>query len=97
MALDEIQDAPGGGARLELRVSLPNGLHARPAAQLAREAQRFSSTVRLVAGGAEADARSMLDLLSLCLSEGALCALEARGPDAREAVAALAGLLRRGA
>ncbi len=92
MALEDIETIPGG-ARLSCRLGLRNGLHARPAARITREAQRWSSSVRLVCNGAEADARSILDILSLAIPAQAMCTVEATGPDAREAVASIAAIL----
>ena len=39
--------------------------------------------------GSIADAKSILDVLSLAIPHNSLCTLEATGPDAREAVAAV--------
>ena len=82
----EVQETPEG---LVLPVTLHTrgGLHARPAARLAQEAQNFSSD------NGTADAKSMLDILSLAISTGCTLTLLARGDDAREALTALADYL----
>ena len=70
------------------------GLHARPAARLAQEAQKFASDIHLVAGRQEVDAKSILDILTLAVGSGATLTLRARGEHAREAVDHLERLFR---
>ena len=91
MALEDIEITPDG-ARLTLRLLLRNGLHARPAARISKEAQRYRSTIRIVTETGAADAKSILDVLSLAIPFESLCTVEATGPDAREAVAAVSTL-----
>ena len=88
----EVQETPEG---LVLPVTLHTrgGLHARPAARLAQEAQNFSSDIQIQSDNGTADAKSMLDILSLAISTGCTLTLLARGDDAREALTALADYL----
>ena len=60
---------------------LPNGLHARPASQLAESASRFSSAVTLGCGrnARVADARSVLSLISADIRRGDPCVLRVAG------------------
>jgi PTS hybrid protein len=67
----------------------PEGLHARPAAELVKLAGRFRSSVRVN----DADGRSLLRILALGLRKGDTVRIEAAGPDARAAVDALRELL----
>ena len=67
----------------------PEGLHARPAAELVKLAGRFRSSVRVNG----TDARSLLGILALGLRTGDSARIEAAGPDAAEAVEAVTGLL----
>lgn len=92
MALEDIEDTPGG-ARLSMRLHLPNGLHARPAARLAQTAQRYRASIKIIAEMGEADVKSMLDVLSLALADESVFTIEATGNDAREAIGAVAGFL----
>ena len=64
------------------------GLHLRPAARLVRLAQSFRSTIFLKCGGKLADARSIVSILLLTATMGAVVDVEATGED--EANAALA-------
>ncbi len=62
------------------------GLHARPAAKLAQEAQKFSASIYLQAEEQEVDAKSILDILSLAAGQGCGLTLKAAGNDAGEAL-----------
>lgn len=81
---------------LSRRVCVVNelGLHARPAARLAQEAQKFSSQIRLKAGVQEVDAKSILDILTLAAGNGCGLEIKARGDDAAQAIEHLARLFR---
>ncbi|SPB13750.1 phosphoenolpyruvate--protein phosphotransferase [Caballeronia novacaledonica] len=93
-------DASGGTAAsiLSDEVALPNpqGLHARPAAVFAAEAKKYKSDIRLVRGADSANAKSVVALMALATKFGDTLHVEAAGPDAAEAAAALARLLASG-
>ncbi|GAB1252915.1 MULTISPECIES: HPr family phosphocarrier protein [Desulfovibrio] len=89
---ETIEETPRG-LSLKLCLGLRNGLHARPAARLAQEAQRYASTIQLISDTGEVDAKSMLDILSLAQPANAELTLLAQGQDAREALYGLARLL----
>lgn len=74
---------------VDLRLSYPNGLHARPAAQWAQVARRFKADLRVAFGDTVVDAKSLPALLSLGAGRGAVLRLSAEGPDAQAALAAL--------
>jgi phosphocarrier protein HPr len=80
-------------ARRRIEVGEAHGLHLRPATRFVEVAKRYAAEVRVHCNGAEADGKSILDLLSLAAGFGTVLELEARGPDAEEAVAALADLI----
>jgi phosphocarrier protein HPr len=67
----------------------PSGLHARPAARFVQTASRFRSTVTIIHGTRQANAKSLLSLLGLALREGSEITLRADGEDADAALAAL--------
>jgi phosphocarrier protein HPr len=77
------------------RVDILNalGLHLRPADKFVRLALQFQSDIRVLYNGQEINGRSILDLTTLAAEQGARLELEARGPDAEAAVAALADLV----
>jgi phosphotransferase system HPr (HPr) family protein len=68
-------------------------LHARPAADLVRAASRLATTVTIEANGRRANARSILEILGLGATGGTELTVSASGPDAAEAVTALAGVI----
>jgi phosphocarrier protein len=70
------------------------GLHARPAARLAQAAQRFEAEITVVAGDQAVDAKSILDILTLAAGNGSNLELRAKGPDAGEALDALAEMFK---
>lgn len=77
------------GLMVNLVLRLPHGLHARPSARLSKTAREFRSNILLITENGEADARSMVDLLSLAPQANDQITLLATGPDAREALVAL--------
>ena len=82
-----------GDAHRVLVVSLRQGLHARPAALLARRAKAFSGEISLAAHGRVADARSVVAIMALGVRHGDELTLKAGGNEAAQAVAAIvAGL-----
>lgn len=72
-----------------IRVGNSLGLHARPAGKISQEAQRYASSITVHSNDMEADAKSILDLLSLAAPQGTELRLRAQGPDAAEAVSTL--------
>jgi phosphotransferase system HPr (HPr) family protein len=77
------------------RVSDPDGLHARPAALLARAAGLFESEVFVQRGDAVARGKSLLELLTPCVGPGELLAVVTEGVDAVEAMDGLEDVFRR--
>ena len=80
-------------ARRQVAISNVLGLHMRAAYEFVKSAQLFQSEVTVCSNGMIADGRSILDLLSLAAECGTMLAVEARGFDAEDAVAALANLI----
>ena len=80
-------------AEIRLQVIDPSGLHARPAAKFVQAASRFSSRIVIRENGREADAKSLIALLGLTIRPSSEITLAADGPDADEALAALAAEL----
>lgn len=79
--------------RREVTIASKVGLHARPAAAIAKAAGDLPTVVRIAKGGDPVDARSLLSLLSLGASQGDTVTLTAEGEGAEEAVSQLAALL----
>jgi multiphosphoryl transfer protein len=80
-----------------VRLVLAHGIHARPAARLAKRAQDFAAQAEIVAeDGRIASARSPVAMLALGLGHGASVSVRANGAEAEQAVAALTELLDSG-
>jgi phosphotransferase system HPr (HPr) family protein len=72
------------------------GMHARPAEMFARQALQYESSIELVFECQRVDGKSILHLLTLGARKGSQLVIEADGPDAQEAVEALAELVEHG-
>jgi PTS hybrid protein len=75
-----------GGEGVELVLRNEVGLHARPAAVLVRALSAFDAEVTVRLGDQEADARSVLALMSLGARQGDRIHVRARGPQASAAL-----------
>ena len=71
------------------------GLHARAAAQLVRLANGFASEIRVAKDGIEVNGKSIMGVLMLAAPKDTKILVRAIGPDAEEAVAAIAELIER--
>ena len=69
------------------------GLHARASAKFVKLASTYDAEVRVGRDGAMVDARSIMGLMMLAAGIGSSIDIEAEGPDAEVAVAALAALV----
>lgn len=88
---ESLEETPEG-VQVAVDVLNEQGLHARPAARLAQEAQRFAARMSLVVDEAEVDAKSILDILSLAAAKGTRIVVRASGDDAHAAVEHIATL-----
>jgi phosphotransferase system HPr (HPr) family protein len=68
-------------------------MHARPAEMFARRALQFQAKIELVVESQRVDGKSILHLLTLGARQGMQIVIEADGPDAAQAVEALADLV----
>ena len=74
---------------ITLRVEHPVGLHARPAALFVQTAKKFQSDIKVRHGDKEANAKSILGVLTLGAGQGAVVTIRAEGEDAEEALKAI--------
>jgi phosphotransferase system HPr (HPr) family protein len=82
----------GRSATRQVTVTHSPGLHARPCLAIVNTVRRFESKVELHSGDQEADASEILQLMSLGVPLGTELTLQAKGPDAEEALDAVARL-----
>jgi phosphotransferase system HPr (HPr) family protein len=78
--------------RRKVQIKAPQGLHIRPCTLVAQLAMKFQSRVRLGKPGTQADAKSILELMTLGAVHGTELDLEVDGPDAADALEQLAAL-----
>ncbi|MCX7426395.1 MAG: HPr family phosphocarrier protein [Planctomycetia bacterium] len=79
-------------ATRQITVTHSPGLHARPCLAIVNTVRRFRSKVKIRTSEREADAGEILHVMSLGVPQGAEVTLSASGPDAEEALDALARL-----
>jgi phosphocarrier protein HPr len=82
----------------EQTVVLPNesGLHARPAKVFARRAKEKPCEVQISKGDRDADAKSVLSVLTLDVVQGDEVTIRTEGDDAEAALADLVDLVENG-
>lgn len=80
----------------EFIVSNQLGIHARVAAQIVKVASQFEAEIRISKTGnnLKVDGKSILDLMTLVCPHGSKVQIHAEGPDADEALSALACLFQ---
>jgi phosphocarrier protein HPr len=69
------------------------GLHARPAAEIVKNASRFKSHITLVRDDLEVNGKSIMGVMMLAAEFGATVVVRAEGEDADAALDALAALV----
>lgn len=69
------------------------GLHARPAAELVKLASRFASEITVARDDLEVNGKSIMGVMMLAAECGSIIVMRADGPDADQALEALAALV----
>jgi phosphocarrier protein len=84
--------------RIEKTFTIVNslGLHARPAAMVVQTANRFRSEVQFEKDGLQINAKSIMGVLTLAAGRGSTVLVSCEGPDAAEAMAAIARVFESG-
>jgi Phosphotransferase System HPr (HPr) Family len=65
----------------ELLVANKTGLHARPAAKFVKEANKYKSTIQAFKADKKADAKSIIGILGLGITQGSNIIIRAAGED----------------
>ena len=89
--------AAGPSVSEQVTIELAEGLHARPAAQIARLAKTFSGSVELGSATDVVDAKSIASLMGLGVRHGDEVTVSGYGADSDAIVAKLIALIRSGA
>ncbi|MDH4445752.1 MAG: HPr family phosphocarrier protein [Akkermansiaceae bacterium] len=71
------------------------GIHARPAAQFVKTANRFQADIFVEKDGEEVDGKSIMGLMMLAAGHGSVISVTASGTDAEAALDALSELITR--
>jgi phosphocarrier protein HPr len=79
--------------RRQVEITNSYGLHLGPAGKFVKLAGQFQADIRVLYNGKEINGKSILDLTLLAAECGSRLDLEACGPDAAEAIEALARLV----
>ncbi|HEX4470032.1 MAG TPA: HPr family phosphocarrier protein [Gemmatimonadaceae bacterium] len=79
----------------ERKVQIINkaGLHARPAAEIVKLAAKYSADITVIRDELEVNGKSIMGVMMLAAECGSTLQLKAEGPDAKEALEALAKLI----
>jgi phosphotransferase system HPr (HPr) family protein len=85
-----------GVTRRRVEIVNTHGLHMRPASKFVKLASSFQSELWVDHAGIRANGKSIMDMATLGAECGAALDLEARGPDAEQALSALADLVAAG-
>lgn len=80
-------------AERTVQVVNKNGLHARPAAEIVKTAAKFRSDITVVRDDLEVNGKSIMGVMMLAAECGSTLQLRADGPDADQALDALADLI----
>lgn len=80
-------------ARRQVELTNSYGLHLGPAGKFVKLAAKFQAEIHVFHNDKEINGKSILDLTLLAAECGTKLVLQARGPDAEEAIEALARLV----
>jgi phosphocarrier protein len=80
-------------AERSVQIVNKHGLHARPAAEIVKTASRFKCDITISRDDLEVNGKSIMGVMMLAAEFGATILLRATGPDADDALDALAALV----
>ena len=86
------RDKPSAAVTIRNR----KGLHARASAKFVKCAETFDANVSVIRDGQTVGGTSIMGLMMLAAGPGSVILLEAEGPEAPEAIAALIALVESG-
>ncbi len=82
----------------EKKVKIKNqtGIHARPASMIVQKANNFSSDIFISKDNREANAKSIMGIMSLGISQSTKVTIKAKGEDEKKAVEEIVALIESG-
>lgn len=91
---EEEEDDSASELTVDVEVTNPAGLHARPASLLVDAAKGLEADITVIKGSKSANAKSIMSVLALGAVTGDTVTVTASGPDAQEAVATVTEILQ---
>ena len=79
----------------EFTITNKLGIHARPAAQFVKTANKYDAEITVEKDGEEIDGKSIMGLMMLAAGHGSVLIITTDGPDAEVALEAIGGLIGR--
>ena len=76
-----------------IRINLENGLEARPVALLVQEASKYESTIYILDKDRKVNAKSIMGMMSLGITNGEVLSVSAEGTDETAAVEGISRFL----
>lgn len=70
----------------QIVINIPNGLEARPVALLVQVASQYECSIHVVSEDKRVNAKSIMGMMSMGISEGETVTVEADGPDEEQAI-----------
>ena len=80
---------------LDVTIVNKNGLHARPAAEIVKIASKFRAEITISRDDVEVNGKSIMGVMMLAAEHGATIKLKANGPDADDAIKAIAEVVAK--
>ncbi|MDR3012449.1 MAG: HPr family phosphocarrier protein [Chitinispirillales bacterium] len=82
---------------IEKNVKVTNtlGIHARPASMIVQTAVKYKSSVQIMRGSAQVDAKSIMSVMMLAAAYGTEVTIRADGEDEKDVIDALIALFDR--
>ena len=84
---------PAGAISRELQIINKRGLHARASAKFVQLVEKFEAEVWVTRGSETVGGTSIMGLMMLAAGPGTMVTVSAKGPEARQAVDAIAALI----
>ncbi len=78
---------------VDITITNPTGLHTRPGTKFVQEAKKYQSDIQVHKGEKAGNAKSLIKLLKIGISQGDAITLTASGDDEQEAICALRAFL----
>ncbi|MCH4166409.1 MAG: HPr family phosphocarrier protein [Megasphaera sp.] len=73
----------------EFTITDPQGIHARPAGLLVKEAKKYASTISIFKGARKGDLKKIFTVMALGVKQGELVKVQVEGADEADAAPAI--------